>query len=118
MNSLRDIEFFSQLNYPVDSFLSHSRGEDIYITTVLLDIKHTGASITNFEAHNLINLRGIFNDNGNTKLISIEILPAQPWVLSLNTTSGIFLLEVNRVVAETICYSDLFTTKLSLSNSR
>lgn len=48
MNGLRDIDFFSQLNYPVDSFLSHSRGEDIYISTVLLDIKHAGSSVPNF----------------------------------------------------------------------
>lgn len=84
----------------------------------MLDIKHTGGSITNFDAHNLINLKGIFNDNGNTKLIGITILPPQPWVLCLNTTSGIFLLEVNRVIIDTVCFSDLFTTKLTITNSK
>ena len=115
---LRDIEFFSQINYPVDSFLSHMRGEDIYISTVVLNLKHTGGNILNFEAHNLINLRSIFNDGGATKLVNINVLQARPWIVCMNTTSGIFILEISKVIKDTVCFNDLFSTNLTLGNSK
>jgi hypothetical protein len=58
----------------------------------MLDVKQAGSVTPNFDAHNLINLRGIFNDSGATRLLSINIVPPYPWILCLNTTSGIIFL--------------------------